>query len=142
MGCFFMQAKKKGDRGKNYYIYGMIVSFLFCALIVYFLWQKQSQWYIFLPFLICGMASFMYQAITFFFELRKNQDSVDIMRVWTWKRICSRIYIGTFFLFWFGCLVVFDLSALQSGDYILFLFSIPFWLIGMYSIWKSWKSGK
>ncbi len=134
-----MKVNQKTQKKRFYYVYGMIVSFLFCALIVYFLWQNQSQWYFFLPFLICGFSSFMYQAITFFFELRKNQDSVDVMRVWTWKRIFSRLYVVAFFLFWFGCLIIFDMEAFQEGDFILALFSIPFWLIGMYSFWKIWK---
>lgn len=52
----------------------------------------------------------------------------------------EKVFLVFFALGWFGFLVIFDLIAFATGETFLFIFSIPFWIVGA-TIIKSIFSG-
>lgn len=76
---------------------------------------------IFVPFLICSISMTMEQI-----GLILNKRKLAM--------IFHKFFIIGFFLFWFGVLIVGAYVCLREKNYGLLLFTIPFWLIGIYII--------
>ena len=76
---------------------------------------------IFVPFLICSISMAMEQIGLI---LNKRKFAILFHKLFT---------IG-FFLFWFGFLIVGAYVCLRDKNYGLLLFTIPFWLIGIFII--------
>lgn len=76
-----------------------------------------------IPFLICGLAM-LTQII---FNYLNKQKYVEILH---------KIYICSFLLFWFGFLAVWSYVAIKDEKYSLLVFSIPFFIAGIYIIYK------
>ena len=76
---------------------------------------------IFVPFLICSISMAMEQI-----GLILNKRKLAIL--------FHKLFTIGFFLFWFGVLIVGAYVCLREKNYGLLLFTIPFWLIGIYII--------
>lgn len=48
----------------------------------------------------------------------------------------SKVYVVAFLIYWFGFLVYWDYSSFRDGNYMKILYSIPFWLGGIYFTYK------
>lgn len=59
------------------------------------------------------------------------QDKMD------WAVIFNKIQNGIFFLFWFGFLGVFCLKTYESSNKGMIFATIPFWIAGIYFIYKT-----
>lgn len=79
---------------------------------------------IMLPFLICSIT-----------ETIKN--ILLIMNKTEIANIFSKIYIISFLLYWFGFLIYWSYICLIYKNYMLLVLSIPFWIIGIYVVKKS-----
>ena len=48
----------------------------------------------------------------------------------------SKVYVVAFLIYWFGFLICWDYISFTNGTYMQVLFSIPFWLGGVYFAYK------
>ena len=48
----------------------------------------------------------------------------------------SKVYVVAFLIYWFGFLVYWDYSSFMDGNYMKILYSVPFWLGGIYFTYK------
>jgi hypothetical protein len=55
------------------------------------------------------------------------------------KNLGMKIYLFGFSLFWFGFLIVFDYLSITQGNIQLALFSIIFWVVGLFMIINQFK---
>lgn len=102
-----------------------------------------------IPFLICGVAVLIYGISTIIKGININKNTndyvngkLDMNKVEKSEKnfrkistIVNNIYVFGFLLFWFGFLIVFDISAIKywsNGGDLLFFFSIIFWIVGIY----------
>jgi len=46
-----------------------------------------------------------------------------------------KLYIVSFLLYWFGFLIMMCDYSLENGQYGMLLFSIPFWIVGIFTIY-------
>ena len=60
-----------------------------------------------------------------------DNNSVDIF---------NKIYIVGFLLFWFGFLFFYSYTCLISKEYLMLLFTVPFWIVGIYIIRKRFRN--
>ncbi len=102
-----------------------------------------------IPFLICGVAVLIYGILLIIKGINTNKNTndyvdgkLDMNKVEKSEKdlekagtIVNSIYIFGFLLFWFGFLIVFDISSIKTwedGGNQMFFFSIIFWLVGIY----------
>ena len=71
-----------------------------------------------IPFLICGFAV-MGQMIFLLIDKQK------------YYQLLSKVYVASFLLYWFGFLIFAGWFSIMYAEYILLVFSILFWLIGV-----------
>ena len=48
----------------------------------------------------------------------------------------SKVYVVAFLIYWFGFLIYWDYASFADGNYKNILFSVPFWLGGIYFAYK------
>lgn len=112
---------------------------------------------IMIPFILCGIAVFIKSIFTFLqgINMRKalkdfsNQDFSNIEKIEKKQKsfnkgtnFALKLYIIVFHCFWFGFLIFFDYSAIKdwnNGGSALFLFSLLFWIAGIFSLRKTLK---
>lgn len=97
----------------------LITSIFATALLTYFMLKATSNKIIFVPFLVCSI-SMVGQSISL---LLGNQKLAKVF---------SYVFKGAFFLFWFSFLVGASYIALRDNNLQMLVFSLPFWLIGLY----------
>ena len=107
---------------KNTFFICKLISAIFITItLIYFMLKTPSPKIIFLPFLICSISM-----------------AGKLIGLIMNKRTCVVIFdilfkIG-FFSFWFGGLIFALYLCLSERNYRLILFTIPFWLVGIYVI--------
>jgi hypothetical protein len=87
---------------------------------------------IIIPFVICGIGVLLRGLVPLIFKNKKKK----------FKNIGMRIYLTGFSLFWFGFLIFFDYGVLQQGNIGLFLFSLLFWIAGIFILRANFKAFK
>lgn len=91
---------------------------------IFFEMQDLISKIIYLPFLFCGLFSF-------------GSVLVDEFENYQLGKILSKGFIIFFLIFWFGFLIFFTFEMIKKdGNYISILFSIPFWIVGFFLIYK------
>ena len=48
----------------------------------------------------------------------------------------SKVFVVAFLIYWFGFLIYWDYSNFMDGKYMKILYSVPFWLGGIYFTYK------
>ena len=48
----------------------------------------------------------------------------------------SKVYVVAFLIYWFGFLIYWDYASFMYGNYMKILYSVPFWLGGIYFTYK------
>ena len=76
-----------------------------------------------IPFLVFAVAIGMKNVL-----IIMNQKSLAIK--------VSKVYVVAFLIYWFGFLIYWDYSSFMDGNYTKILFSVPFWLGGIYFTYK------
>ncbi|MBR5501721.1 MAG: hypothetical protein IKV55_01675 [Oscillospiraceae bacterium] len=89
------------------------------GLLVYFAAFSDAPKIIFLPFLLCGAASFG-KALSL---LLGSEKAAAVFGV---------LFSAVFFLGWFGFLVFACCFAVKEQNYQMLLFSLPFWAGGLF----------
>ena len=80
--------------------------------------KTESSKIIFIPFLICSVS----MAGKSLSQILNNQSGV---------RICHRLFVLGFALFWIGFLVVAGFICIRDGNSQMLLFTVPFWIFGL-----------
>ena len=48
----------------------------------------------------------------------------------------SKVYVVAFLIYWFGFFIYWDYASFMDGNYMKMLYSVPFWLGGIYFTYK------
>ncbi len=108
---------------------GKLISSIFItALLIYFMIKTTSPKIIFVPFLICSL-SMAGKSL----GIILNKEKIAVL--------FDKLFKAGFFLFWFGFLAVADYITVRDKNYSLTVFSIPFWLIGIYFLKRKFFKG-
>lgn len=99
----------------------LISAILITIFLTYSMIRTPSPKIIFVPFLICSI-SMAGKCIALILDKKKIAV------------LFSKLFIVGFLLFWFGFLVVAFFISLRDKSYSLILFSLPFWLVGIYVV--------
>lgn len=54
-------------------------------------------------------------------------------------KISSKLFIVGFLLFWFVLLIVFDYTSIKRGEPLIFIVSLPFWIVGIFVAIRTFK---
>lgn len=93
--------------------------FVLSFLIKISLNAKLSTQLIIAPFLICSLASL-------------GNNICNLFNKGNYQIIFQKIYALSFFSYWFGFLIYFDFFAIKNHAYSLIIFSLLFWIAGIY----------
>ena len=88
------------------------------VLLVYFMGKTTSPIIIFVPFLFCSIAS-IGKNIGLLFNKKKLALFSD------------KLFKVSFFLFWFGFLLVTCYIMIRDNNYRMIIYTVPFWLAGI-----------
>ena len=99
----------------------LIKAVIALIILIYFVIKTTSPKIIFVPFMVCCIAS-----------IGKNLGLLFD------KKICAlfldKLFKIVFFLSWFGFLIVVAYMALRDGNYKMILFTLPFWIGGLFFV--------
>lgn len=110
-------------KNKGIFISRLIYS-LFVTILLIYLFIKTSNGKIFiLPFLICS--SLLFEKNMFLVLGKQN-----------YVNLFNKIFISSFLLFYFGFLMFWCYTNFINKECISLLFSLPFWIVGIYLIRK------
>lgn len=104
---------------KTLAVRNLIASLFVTGIVLYLMAKTPSPKIIFVPFLICGLSL-------------AGKSLGQIMDREKWVTVFHKLFILGFLLFWFGFLVVAAFISIQDKNYSLLIFSLPFWLVGIY----------
>ena len=106
----------------------LIAGIVFCFFLVVMLAKAadNTTQIILIPFCIAGIGIFLQGLLPLVMI-----DKVNAIK------ISKRVYMGGFLLYWFGFLMLWDYTSLRDGQISLFVFSLIFWLVGIYLV-KRW----
>ena len=102
-------------------IYFLVITFI----LIYLYNEVNDNKFILIPFVICSTSLLVKNILLLF-------DNSNIA-------IFNKIYVIGFLLFWFGFLIFYCYICLISKEYLMLLFTIPFWIAGIYVIRKRLK---
>lgn len=105
-------------KNKSSYIIGIINAVIAITILIYLYIKVPNAKIIVVPFLICGFAM-IGKNISLLMEKRK------------YAKLFDKLFILSFLVFCFVFLIYWCYTSIISKDYILLLFSIPFWIIGI-----------
>lgn len=97
----------------------LISSIVATLMLLYFFTDSQNPKIIFIPFLICSLSMI-------------GKSIAQIMSKKKLELIFGKIFVLGFLLFFIGFLVVATFLSIKDRNYGLLIFSIPFWLIGIF----------
>ncbi|MDD2376985.1 MAG: hypothetical protein PHD15_06220 [Clostridia bacterium] len=69
---------------------------------------------------------------------KTENENIDNNKIF--KNLGMKIYLIGFSLFWFGFLIIFDYTAIQQKNVELLLFSLIFWIAGLFVVKKIFKN--
>ena len=96
----------------------LIRSLLITLLLVLFYINTSNGKVILIPFIICSISLVL-------------KDLCIMLNKEKFIKYFNKLYVVGFFIFWFGFLSYFSYLSIINKEYLMLLFSIPFWLIGI-----------
>ena len=111
-------------KNKNVFIVN-IVKIMMIVLILFWIFFSNSgiARLIIVPFITCAL-----------FALGKNISF--LLNKENLANVFSKSFIISFLVFWFGFLIVWSYYVIKDNTYFTLLFTLPFWIIGIYIIRK------
>lgn len=97
----------------------LITASIAAVLLIYFIGKTPSPKIIFIPFLLCSIAS-----------MGKNLGL--LLNKKKFALFFDRLFKVSFFLFWFGFLVVACYIMIRDHNYRMLPFTLPFWFAGIF----------
>ena len=101
----------------------LITSLLATVLLLHFMIKSPNPKIIFIPFLICSLSMV-------------GKSIARIMNKEKMEFIFGKIFTLGFLVFFIGFLIFAGYTSIREKNYSLLIFSIPFWLIGIFLIRK------
>lgn len=108
---------------KSINVIKLIRSILITLVLFILFFNISNEKLILIPFIICSIAIVL-------------KDLFIVFNKEKYLKIFDKLYIFGFFVFWFGFLIYFDYLCYIDKNYQLLVFSIPFWLVGIFFIKK------
>ena len=105
------------------YLIKLIYSLIITGFITYLFFKTASGKVVILPFIFCGIGII-------------GKNTVLILNNKKYIKIFNLIYIISFLSFWFGLTLYWCYVNFINKNYISLLFSLPFWIVGIYVIKK------
>lgn len=105
---------KNGLSAKN-----LILSILVTILLLYFMAKSTSPRIIFFPFLICSISM-------------AGKSFARILNKQKLEHIFAKLFVLGFCTFFIGFLVLAGDISIRDKNYSMLVFSIPFWIVGIY----------
>jgi len=99
----------------------LITSLFVTILLLYFMLKSPSPKIIFVPFLISSISM-------------AGKSIARLLKKERLEFICGKLFVLGFLLFFIGFLIVAGYVSLRDKNYSLLIFSIPFWLVGIFLI--------
>lgn len=108
-------------KNKIFFIRNLIISIIVAGILFSMIIKTSDikSKIIMIPFIICSLAS-IGKNIFLIIEKKKYAD------------IFSKLFIIGFLFFWFGFLVTWCYLNIKDANYLALLFSLPFWIVGIY----------
>lgn len=116
-------------KNKSIYTRKLVSSVFITILLIYFMIKTPSPKIIFVPFLICAI-SMIGKSISLIMDKKKYVNIFD-----------KSFTIG-FLLFWFGFIIFADYIAIKDKQWQLVVFSLVFWIAGIYFVNKRFVKQK
>lgn len=126
----------------------VLLSAFILLFMVYIFYVKETNmnFLIFLftlPFVTTALVIFLMSLLDFTSLCKhKSMTLDDAKKREKIKEILASIQIIVFFLFWFGFLAVASIVCIKDGDWQMALFTIPFWLVGVFMYRVNFKRKK
>lgn len=111
-------------KNKTIYINKLISSIFITLLLIYFLIITPNRKLIFIPFLLCSISNI-------------GKNVCMLLDKKKFANIFHKLFIISFLTFWFGILAFGSYLFVKEHNYFSLLFTIPFWLVGIYIVRKS-----
>lgn len=109
---------------KNIYIGNIIKNtIIVLSLILIFFYNSGIAKMMIIPFITCGL-----------FSIGKNLCLLINKK--KYANIFSKLFVISFLAFWFGFLIFWSYLVIRENNYFVLLFTIPFWIAGVYIIRK------
>lgn len=96
-------------------------SLLVTVLLLYFMTKSPSPKIIFVPFLICSFSMV-------------GKSIARILKKEKMEFVFGKLFVLGFLIFFIGFHVVAGYMSIRDKNYSLLIFSIPFWLVGIFLI--------
>lgn len=119
---------------KTDYSNSIVLTISGIGLISFFIWiilnsADNTTRIVIIPFLIAGIGIMLSGLIPILFPNKKNRI----------KNIGSKVYLWGFGIFWFGLLIVFDYVCIQNNNISLIIYSLLFWIVGIFMIYSKYR---
>lgn len=110
-------------KNKNIYVKTIIKSVITFIFLLYIINKDQDviSIIIMIPFLLCS-----------FFSMGK--EICLIIGKKKFAILFTQLFVISFLIFWFGLLLFGTLSLIKGNDYFSVVFTVPFWIAGIYMI--------
>lgn len=112
-----------GNMKKRFFSSKLITAIFTTVLLLYFMTKTTSPKIIFVPFMICSIS------------MAGKQIGLMMKRT-RCVALFDKLFKGGFLLFLFGFLIVACYISIRDKNYGLIVFSLPFWLVGIYLVKK------
>lgn len=111
-------------KNKSTFIHSIIRNIVIILVLIFFTYQNFGiRKIMIIPFIICG-----------FFSIGKN--TCLLMSKKKYANIFEKLFIISFITFWFCFLLFWSYLVIKDNNYLSLLFTIPFWMAGIYIIRK------
>lgn len=125
----------------------LLSTFIFFFMVyIFYVKETNMDFVIFLftlPFVTTALVIFLMSLLDFISLCKhKRMTLEDVKKREKIKEILASIQIIVFFLFWFGFLAVASIVCIKDGDWQMTLFTIPFWLVGVFMYRVNFKRKK
>lgn len=99
----------------------LITSLFVTVSLLYFMIKSPSPKIIFIPFLICSLSM-------------AGRSIARILNKEKMEFVFGKLFVLGFLIFFVGFLIVAGYTSIRDKNYSLLIFSIPFWLVGIFLI--------
>ena len=103
------------------YIRNLISSMIATVMLLYFMAKSPSPKIIFIPFLICSLSM-------------AGKSIARILKKQKMEYVFGKLFVFGFLMFFFGSLIFAGYISIRDKNYSLLIFSIPFWIVGIFWI--------
>lgn len=110
-----------GNMKKSFFASRLISAIFITIVLLHFMTITPSPKILFVPFLICSISM-------------AGENAAMLFKKEKYALIFHKLFVIGFLLFWFGLLLVALYVCIRDKNYKLLIFTLPFWLAGIYVV--------